>query len=42
YDEFPRVKTSFGINIVSTSKGIMSSVKASRERIGGEIICQVW
>ncbi|MCX7905707.1 MAG: 30S ribosomal protein S8 [Elusimicrobiales bacterium] len=42
YDEFPRVKTSFGINIVSTSKGIMSSIKAKRERIGGEVICQVW
>lgn len=42
YDEFPRVKTSFGINIVSTSKGIMSSMKAKKERIGGEVICQVW
>ena len=42
YDEFPRVKTSFGINIVSTSKGIMSSIKAKKERLGGEVICQVW
>lgn len=42
YDEFPRVKTSFGINIVSTSKGIMSSVKAKKERLGGEVICQIW
>ncbi len=42
YDEFPRVKTSFGINIVSTSKGVMSSIKAKKERVGGEVLCQVW
>lgn len=42
YDEFPRVKTSFGINIVSTPKGVMSGHKAKKERVGGEVICQVW
>ncbi|MEF3279649.1 MAG: 30S ribosomal protein S8 [Elusimicrobiota bacterium] len=42
YNEFPRVKKSFGINIVSTSKGVMSSVVAKKEKIGGEILCQVW
>lgn len=42
YDEFPRVKTSFGINIISTSKGVMSSRRAKKERIGGEVLCQVW
>lgn len=42
YDEFPRVKTSFGINIISTSKGVMSSIKAKKEKIGGEVLCQVW
>ncbi len=42
YDEFPRIKNAFGINIVSTSKGIMSSVEAKKQRIGGEILCQVW
>jgi small subunit ribosomal protein S8 len=42
YDEFPRLKNSFGINIVSTPKGVMSSINAKKERLGGEVICQVW
>lgn len=42
YMEMPRVKKSYGINIVSTSKGVMSCVNAKKEKIGGEVICQVW
>lgn len=42
YDEFPRLKNAFGINIVSTPKGVMSSIDAKKEKVGGEVICQVW
>jgi small subunit ribosomal protein S8 len=31
-----------GITIVSTSKGIMTNKKARKEKLGGEIICQVY
>ena len=31
-----------GIVIVSTSKGIMDAHRAKKEKIGGEVICQVW
>ncbi len=31
----------FGISIVSTSKGVMSHIKAKANGIGGEIICEV-
>jgi small subunit ribosomal protein S8 len=31
-----------GINIISTSKGLMTGKKASRENLGGEIICNVY
>jgi small subunit ribosomal protein S8 len=31
-----------GIVIVSTSKGIMSSINAKKENVGGEVMCQVW
>ena len=34
----PRVLNGLGINIVSTSKGLMTGKKASRENLGGEII----
>jgi small subunit ribosomal protein S8 len=42
YDDFPRLKNSFGINIISTPKGVMSSIKAKKEKVGGEVLCQVW
>ena len=42
YDAIPEVLNGFGINIVSTSKGLMSDVHAREMRLGGEIICSVW
>ncbi len=41
-DELPRVKSGFGMAIVSTSKGVMSDRKAREARIGGEILCTVF
>ena len=40
--DLPRVLNGLGINIVSTSKGLMTGKKASRENLGGEIICYVY
>ena len=37
-----RVLNGLGINIISTSKGLMTGKKASRENLGGEIICNVY
>jgi len=37
-----RVRSGFGISIVSTSKGVMTSKDAKKKGLGGEIICQVW
>lgn len=31
-----------GINIVSTSSGVMTGAMAKSKNIGGELICQVW
>ena len=36
------VRSGYGLAIVSTSKGIMSSKKARKLGLGGEIICEVW
>ena len=38
----PRVLNGLGINIISTSKGLMTGKKASKENLGGEIICNVY
>ena len=40
--EIPRVLNGLGVNIVSTSRGLMTGKKAKRENLGGEIICNVY
>jgi small subunit ribosomal protein S8 len=41
-DRVPKVLNGYGINILSTSKGLMSDREASKMGIGGEILCAVW
>ncbi|MBK7705346.1 MAG: 30S ribosomal protein S8 [Acidobacteria bacterium] len=40
--EIPRVLGGYGINIVSTSRGLMSGKRARQENVGGEILAQVY
>ena len=40
--DIPWVRSGLGINIVSTPKGLMTGRKARRDKIGGEIPCNVW
>lgn len=40
--DIPWVRSGLGVNIVSTPKGLMTGRKARRERLGGEILCNVW
>jgi small subunit ribosomal protein S8 len=42
FKEIPWVRSGLGINIVSTPKGLMTGRRARRERLGGEILCNVW
>ena len=42
HDEIPKVMSGLGINILSTSRGIMSDRLARQKRVGGEILCAVW
>lgn len=39
--ELPRVQDGLGIAVVSTSRGVMSDVRARAEGHGGEILCTV-
>lgn len=41
-DEIPKVQGGLGINIISTSRGLMTGRQAVREGVGGEILCDVW
>ena len=40
--EIPKVLGGYGINIVSTSRGLMSGKKARHENVGGEILAEVY
>ena len=41
-DQIPRVYGGLGINVLSTSKGLMTGRSAAREGVGGEILFNVW
>jgi small subunit ribosomal protein S8 len=38
----PKVLGGLGINIVSTSRGLMTDRQARREKVGGEVLCRVY
>ena len=40
--EVPRVLDGLGISILSTSKGVISNKTASRLKVGGELLCEVF
>ena len=40
--KLPRVLDNLGIAILSTSKGIMTNLKAKELGIGGEVLCYIW
>jgi small subunit ribosomal protein S8 len=40
--QIPRVQGGLGINILSTSRGLMTGRQAIREGVGGEILANVW
>ena len=41
-ESVPRVLGGVGISILSTSKGVLASQKAVQNKVGGEILCEVW
>jgi len=40
--EIGRVKGGMGMGIISTSKGLMTDKEARKEKIGGEVVCEIW
>lgn len=40
--KLPRANSGLGITVVSTSKGLMTDRQARKDKVGGEVICQVW
>ena len=40
--KLPKVLDNLGIAIMSTSKGVMTNLKAKELGIGGEVLCYIW
>jgi small subunit ribosomal protein S8 len=41
-DEIRPVVGGLGISILTTPRGVMTGRVARKERLGGEILCEVW
>jgi small subunit ribosomal protein S8 len=42
HDRIDRVCSGMGISILSTSRGVMTNREAQRQRVGGELLCEIW
>ncbi|ADH86133.1 30S ribosomal protein S8 [Desulfurivibrio alkaliphilus] len=42
HDRIPKVMSGLGVAVLSTSKGVMTDKQAREQKIGGELLCQVW
>ncbi|MEF3697523.1 30S ribosomal protein S8 [Desulfolutivibrio sp.] len=38
----PDVQNGLGISILSTSRGVMAAASAREQRVGGELLCEIW
>ncbi len=41
-NEIPKVRNGLGMAVLSTSKGVMCDRDAREQKVGGEILCEVW
>jgi small subunit ribosomal protein S8 len=42
HDRISRVCSGMGVSILSTSRGLMTDREARKQRVGGELLCEVW
>jgi small subunit ribosomal protein S8 len=42
FDKIPRTNSGYGVTVISTSKGLMTDKEARKQKVGGEVVCQVW
>lgn len=40
--DIPRTNGGFGVTVVSTSRGLLTDKQARKDRVGGEVVCQIW
>lgn len=42
YAELRAVKQGYGVSVVSTSKGVMTSSEARKQKVGGQLLFEIW
>lgn len=42
HDRIGKVCSGMGVSILSTSRGVMTDKEAKKQRVGGELLCEVW
>ncbi|MDD5144952.1 MAG: 30S ribosomal protein S8 [Candidatus Pacebacteria bacterium] len=42
FSKIGKVKGGYGFAIISTSRGLMTAREARKEKLGGELLCNVW
>lgn len=42
YQDIPRPRSGFGLVILTTPKGVLTGPQAHKQKVGGELICEVW
>ncbi|MDP2637346.1 MAG: 30S ribosomal protein S8 [bacterium] len=42
FSKIKKVKGGSGISIISTSKGLLSNKEAWNQKVGGEVLCEIW
>ncbi len=42
HDRIPRVRSGLGVSILSTSHGVLTDREARTQKVGGELLCEVW
>ncbi|MBZ0116845.1 MAG: 30S ribosomal protein S8 [Sandaracinaceae bacterium] len=42
YTDIPKVHNGMGVAILSTSRGLMTDKTARAQKMGGELLCEVW
>ena len=41
-DDIPPVLNGLGVSLVSTSRGLLTDREARQQRVGGEVLCEIW
>ena len=41
-NDIPEVRSGFGLSILSTNRGILSGDEAKTQKLGGELLCNIW